>query len=146
VDVDASMTAPCAANDLFAYVDDLGRYPEWMTLVHAATPVEVDTGVWRVELRARVGPLTRSKRLRMRRTEHDPQTGRVRFERDEADGRRHAAWVLDAAVDTVADGARLDMHLHYGGGLWTAGVLERVLADHIASGQQQLLSLIVATR
>ena len=39
--------------------------------------------VWDAELRARLGPLARSKRLRMVRTVHDSQRRVVRFERQE---------------------------------------------------------------
>lgn len=147
VDVAAGLDAPCAASIVFRHVDELTDYPAWMSLVHRAEPVGGDGDgrpVWTVELRARVGPLARSKRLRMVRTLHDPHTGRVRFERHEADGRSHAPWVLDVRVADVADGSRLDMHLHYGGRLWTGGVMERVLADQIEAGRERLLALVVS--
>ena len=99
--------------------------------------------VWRVELRAHVGRLARSKRLRMARTECDPVARVVTFERQEVDGRRHAPWVLRASV---LPGSELHVHLHYGGRLWTGGVLERVLADSIVNGRQRLLALVTPTR
>ncbi len=145
MDVHASLEAPCSADDLFALVDDLAKYPAWMDLVHRAEP-ESDDLTWRVELQARVGPLARSKRLRMVRAACDPVAHTVRFERQEADGRRHSPWVLDARIDEVAGVSTLTMHLHYGGGLWTAGVLERVLADQITSGRERLLALVSPTR
>jgi hypothetical protein len=37
------------------------------------------------------------------------------------------------------------MHLHYGGGLWTGGVLERVLTDEIDRGRDHLLSVVTPT-
>ena len=40
----------------------------------------------------------------------------------------------------------LTMHLHYGGSLWTGGVLERVLADQITSGRERLLQLVATKR
>ena len=145
MDLNVDFDAPCSAPDLFRWVDDLVRYPAWMPLVHRAE-VEVDTpAVWIVELRARVGPLSRSKRLRMVRTVSDGPH-RARFERDEADGRRHAAWVLDAQVTATSGGSstgsRLTMQLHYGGALWTGGLLERVLTDQIEQGKDKLLALI----
>jgi hypothetical protein len=33
------------------------------------------------------------------------------------------------------------MHLHYGGALWTGGVLERVLSEQISSGSTRLAAL-----
>ncbi len=144
MDVAASLAAPCLPATLFPFVDDLGVYPKWMTLVHQAEPDGAD--VWRVELRARVGPLTRSKRLRMRRTVRDHAAGHLRFERDENDGRRHSPWVLDAMISEPSPGhSQLDMSLHYGGGLWTGGVLERVLADHITGGRDRLLALLAGS-
>jgi hypothetical protein len=137
------MEAPCAPADLFDRIDELTDYPEWMPLAHhvEVLPADVDgRPAWSVELRARVGPFARSKRLRMVRTDHRPDTSTVRFERDELDGRRHSAWVLDAQVVATDDGARLDMHLHYGGALWTGGVMERVLADQIVAGRERLLA------
>ena len=101
---------------------------------------------WQIELRARLGPLARSKRLRMQRTVHDEAAHVVVFERHEVDGRRHSPWVLRAAVTPTADGCALQMHLHYGGALWTGGVLERTLADQIMNGRERLLALVHSTR
>jgi hypothetical protein len=40
----------------------------------------------------------------------------------------------------------LTMRLHYGGSLWTGGVLEKVLAEQITSGRERLLQLVATTR
>ncbi len=80
----------------------------------------------------------------MVRTAHDPAGRRVRFERQETDGRRHAPWILDAHVADTGAGSRLEMHLHYGGALWAGGLMERVLADQIVAGRRQLLDLLDA--
>ena len=148
MDVRATLEAPCSAEALFAFVDDLTHYPAWMGLVHRveALPPNESQGAWLVELRARVGPLARSKRLRMVRTVHDPMGKLVVFERREADSRRHSAWVLTASVIESAGESTLHMHLHYDGGLWTGGVLERVLADQITSGRERLVALVSSTR
>jgi hypothetical protein len=54
--------------------------------------------------------------------------------------------VLDVRLSPQGDGdVRLDMHLHYGGGLWTGGVLERVLTDEIDRGRDRLLSVVTPT-
>ncbi|MGD9996046.1 MAG: hypothetical protein AB7L17_21065 [Ilumatobacteraceae bacterium] len=144
MDVAAAMDAPCDVTTLFGLVDELDGYPAWMPLAHRVESVgrdELDRPAWDVELRARVGPFARSKRLRMVRTVHDVADATVRFERAERDGRRHSPWVLDASVSATGEGSRLDMHLHYGGGLWTGGVMERVLADQILAGRQRLRAL-----
>jgi hypothetical protein len=81
--------------------------------------------------------------LRMVRTVREP--GEVVFERRETDGRRHAPWVLTGRLQATDRGSRLDVHLHYGGTLWTGGVLERILADQITSGRERLLALVSPT-
>jgi hypothetical protein len=141
VDVNAGLTAPCAPSELFVFVDDLGRYPDWLDLIARARPDEAVPEAWSIDLRARIGPLARSKRLRMVRTLHDTAAHRVRFERQEVDERRHSPWVLEAQVDAAGDGSELHMHLHYGGKLWTGGVLERALSDQIEQGRARLLAL-----
>ncbi|HQZ35283.1 MAG TPA: SRPBCC family protein [Ilumatobacteraceae bacterium] len=145
MDVHATLDAPCGADALFAFVDDLAQYPRWMDLLHRVEPAGTDEPAWNVELRARVGPFARSKRLRMRRTVHEPSAHRVVFERTEADGRSHSPWVLRAEVLELDGLSSLHMHLHYGGALWTAGVLERVLADQITSGRERLTALVRST-
>lgn len=145
----AELDAPVPPAELFAHVERLDRYPAWIALVHRATPSELDDPgddrpAWDVELRTRVGPLARSKRLRMVRTRHEPDHLAV-FERAELDGRDHAEWVLHARIDARGDEAsRLTMHLRYGGHLWTGGVLERVLDDEIRRGSERLLELVTA--
>lgn len=145
MDVHATLDAPCSGDTLFSYVDDLAQYPRWMDLLHRVEPVGTDESAWHIELRSRVGPFARSKRLRMHRTVHDPATHRVVFERSEADGRTHSPWVLRAEVLEHDGVSTLHMHLHYGGALWTAGVLERVLADQITSGRERLIELVRST-
>jgi hypothetical protein len=138
----ATLEAACSPDVLFAHVDALDRYPAWMSLVHMAEPVDSDTDpAWSIELRTRVGPLARSKRLRMERTEFQP--GRLaHFERRELDGRRHAPWVLTARVEPSGAGSRLTMELSYGGSLWTGGVLERILDEEIRRGSERLIDLV----
>lgn len=146
MDTIAHLDAPCRPDQLWPHLDDLSVYPAWVSLVHRASPAAPapdDTGpAWDVELRATLGPLARSKRLRMMRTVCDAAAGEIRFERAEVDGRQHAPWRLIARVHPTADGSRLEMHLHYGGRLWTGGVLERVLADSIESGRARLLARV----
>ncbi len=93
-----------------------------------------------MDLRGRVGPLARSKRLRMTRTTLEPEH-LVVFERDERDGRHHSPWVLRAVVEPADAGSRLEMSLHYGGGLW-ASMLERMLRDEIDQSRARLLELV----
>lgn len=145
---------------LFTQVATLERYPPWMRLVHDVVPLEPDEGrlAWWVELRARVGPFARSKKLRMVRTVFEPDT-RVRFERVQPDDREHAEWILDATVrngaETTAAGdvrsgdtacAVLTMHLEYTGELWSAGVLGRILDDEVRRGARALSELFGSDR
>jgi hypothetical protein len=146
VDVTAELAADCPPEALFDWVEDLGRYPSWLDIVPRAEPVagSEDHPAWLVDLRGRLGPLARSKRLRMVRTVHEAPSTAV-FERQELDGRSHAPWVLRAEVMPVGEGSRLTMHLHYGGGLW-GPVLERVLGDEIERSRPRLLRRIDGDR
>jgi Polyketide cyclase / dehydrase and lipid transport len=138
VDVDATLDAPCPAAALFHWVEDLSRYPAWLGIV---TRADIDgDGAWSVDLRGRVGPLARSKRLRMQRTALEAEHLAV-FERAERDGRNHSPWMLRASVTPSGGGSHLDMHLHYGGGLW-GPVLERMLRDEIDRSRARLLDLV----
>lgn len=134
------LDAPCRPEHLFRYVSDLGSYPKWLGLVDRAEPAGEDA--WIVDLRARVGPFARSKRLRMLRTVNTQPSLAV-FERHENDGRRHAVWLLKAEVAPTDEGSRLTMHLTYSGGMLGA-VVERILEDQIDDGRRRLLALIAA--
>jgi Polyketide cyclase / dehydrase and lipid transport len=146
VDVTAGLDAPVEPARLFAWVDDLDRYPAWLDIVpraERAAAADGDAGpAWVVDLRGRLGPFARSKRLRMVRTEHAPPSS-VAFERRETDGRSHSPWVLRAEVEEAGGGSRLTVHLHYGGGLW-APVLERLLGDAIERSRARLLERATA--
>ena len=137
MDVTADLDAPHPPERVHAVVADLGTYPRWLDIV---TRAERDGDAWSVDLRGRLGPFARSKRLRMVRTALEAPT-HARFERAEVDGRSHSPWVLDAKVAPHADGSRLTMHLHYGGGLWMP-VLERILRDEIERSRARLLSVL----
>jgi hypothetical protein len=142
VDRVATLDASCSPGTLFAWVDDLARYPSWLRLV---TRVDADGGTvehpgWLIDLRGRLGPLARSKRLRMTRTQWEPDRVVV-FERDELDSREHSAWVLRAEVAAQPGGSRLAMHLHYSGRLW-APVLDRLLGEEIERAQARLADLV----
>lgn len=108
-------TVEASADTTRTALADLTTYPEWLSLVSAVTANDDDS--WFVTLKARLGPLARSKRLRMVR---DGTGDEIRFVREETDGRDHAAWNLSAAVDPVDDErCRATVRLHYGGTLWS---------------------------
>ena len=145
MEIVAEMDAQCAQEELFSWVDDLARYPEWLEIVTRADPAapradSPEVPAWAVDLRGRIGPLARSKRLRMVRTLCD-SPNRVRFERAELDGRSHSPWTLEADVTGDEASAHLTMRLRYGGGLF-GPVLERVLRDEISRSRQRLARLV----
>lgn len=138
---------------VFPHVARLDAYPAWLPLVFAAEIDDASTDLthdvvtndafaWSVEIRARVGPFARSKRLRMQRTEVVADRLAV-FERAELDDRQHARWALRAELEPAgADRSRLTMHLAYDGALWTGGLLERVLEEEIRRGRAGLAGLV----
>ena len=148
------MEAPCPPEELFAWVDDLARYPSWLAIVERAVPLTATGGgtargaaddglAWSVDLRGRLGPFARSKRLRMVRTELVEPSLAV-FERRETDARHHSHWMLRAEVNRRPAGSALLMRMHYGGGLW-GPVLERLLSEEVERGRDRLLGLVSAT-
>ena len=146
MDVTATVEAPVGVEKLFGVVSDLTTYPRWLGIVHQVTAqadVSGEPSSWMVELRGKVGPFARSKRLRMvQSTCESPNI--VVFERRETDGRKHSPWVLTAQVETTSVGSNLTVNLHYGGTLFTGGVLERLLADQIVQGRERLLAVLQA--
>lgn len=138
MDVHAELEAPCPPAALFHWIDDLSRYPEWLDIVPRAVADGDDA--WIVDLRGRLGPLARSKRLRMVRVARTPDRS-VRFERQERDGRQHSPWVLSAEVTPTDGGSRLAMDLHYGGS-FAGRLLERMLRDEIDRSKPRLLALV----
>ncbi len=114
---------------LFAVVGELTTYSEWLDVVDAVEPDTDGNGsAWIVTLRARIGPLSRSKRLRMVSV---PQGApyHARFERCELDGKNHSTWVFEVAVDPLDRpplASRAKLELTYDGSLWS-GMLDGVL-------------------
>jgi hypothetical protein len=148
VDVTASLTAEVEPDVLYDAVADLAGYPQWLEIVPRAVQAEPDPGdlgpAWSVDLRGRIGPLSRSKRLRMVRTVHDPPNLAV-FERREVDGRAHSDWLMRARVSTEREPAELTMELHYGGAMWMP-LLDRLLAEEIERSRDRLLEVLEARR
>ncbi len=149
-DVEQAFSAPTEADQdhLYRVVADLGTYPDWLEVVHRAEPADPspdrpDEVAWMVTLRARLGPLARSKRLRMVRTVDDGRT--VRFERRELDDREHSSWVLSAVVEPLDQESwrsQVTVDLRYGGSLWS-GLLDAVL-QHAAEDATERLQAYVA--
>jgi hypothetical protein len=128
VDVSATAALPCPPDVAFAEVADLSTYPAWLSIVHEVVADGDDA--WLVSLGARMGPVGRTKRVRMARVVCEAPT-HVRFERAERDGRSHSPWVLDAALAASDDATTtLTMSLHYGGSRWLP-LLDMVLAQEI---------------
>ena len=154
--VERAFSAPTVApqDRLYAVMADLATYPNWLDLVHRAEPAPTASSqgdgdqappAWTVTLRARIGPLARSKRLRMVRTVDDGRL--VRFERRELDGRQHSDWTLSAWVDHLEDEpwrSEVRLDLTYGGSLWS-GLLEGVL-EAAAGDATERLQAYVAER
>jgi hypothetical protein len=120
---------------VFAVVSDLTTYPSWLGIVQRVEPDPVGDG-WLVDIGARMGFLSRSKRVRMERTAHEAPS-RSRWERCELDGRPHPAWVLEAALD----GGRLTMHLSYDGGMSLPGI-ELLLREEVRRAGRRLEDLV----
>ncbi len=137
-----------ATEQLFAAMNDLGTYAEWMSLIERcerAVGSEGDLGpAWYVTLRAKVGPFARSKRLRMVQVLSHPNE-HVRYERNEVDGKQHSAWVMEAKISPSSPvgpgdaqtGSSVTVELNYSGGLWS-GPLDVVLGSQVDVARDRL--------
>ncbi len=123
VTLGARIDAPPAT--VLAEVEDLPSYPSWHGMVHA---VEPDGDGWLVDLGGKLGPFTRTKRVRLVRAESGVP-GQVRFVRAERDRSDHGAWELQGTVDPpMGDGpCTLRFRLLYDGSSPLASMLEPVL-------------------
>lgn len=139
--------------NVFPVLADLTHYRDLIGLIHKIEQ-DTDEATWIVTLRAKIGPLARSKRLRMRRTVCDAPH-RVRFERDEVDGRSHSPWTLEATVEpgtstgagtdadasTTAESSTVTMVLAYGGSLWSP-MLNTVLDSQVEQAKAKLQEMV----
>jgi hypothetical protein len=137
VDISAEALVPFPVDRVHAEVRDLTTYPRWLSIVRKA--VAESTTTWSVHLGAGVGPITRTKRVRMVLVADEP--GLVRFERHEEDGRPHSPWVLTARLAAAAAGTALTVDLHYGGGRWLP-LLDVVLAQEVRRAGGRLAACI----
>jgi uncharacterized protein YndB with AHSA1/START domain len=138
VDLRVECELACPPDTAFEHLADLDRYPHWLGLVRRADPA--GDGAWMVELRAKVGPLARSKRLRMVRSELvTPE--RVVFERAELDDRPHAMWKLTTEVTPTPAGCVVVADLHYSGAAWVP-LLDQVLAGEVDRAKRNLSALV----
>ena len=142
----SSLDLDAPVGTVAALVDDLSAYAQWMPMIHGIERADADgETAWSVELRAKVGPFARSKRLRMVRTvrETSPDGAvTVVFARREVPVRQHSAWTMNVRVSPRGAGCTVAMDLEYGGSLWTAGVLDRVLASNIEAGKKGLAAAV----
>ena len=148
MDVRVDIDIPCEPSAIYPFVCDLVQYPQWMGLVHSAVHDPMATGpmAWIVELRGKIGPFARSKRLRMQQVVTD-SPHHVRFERSENDGQQHGQWVLEVKIadlgTELVPKSSLKMTLHYGGRLFSS-VVERALQDEIDMSKKRLLDLVMS--
>jgi len=146
MDVAASMTCESSVERVAEVVSDLILYPQWLDIVSAVEPANSRVGnagpAWLVTLRGQLGPLRRSKRIRMVAVAQSEPT-RFRFERAELDGRAHSPWTMQAELSGADGAVELTIELHYGGSLWIP-LLDRVLADEIVRAKPRLAELLAA--
>jgi len=146
VKIEVDLDVPAPPDSVWPHLELLDRYPPWMRLVHRVESVDPTDGnpAWDVELRAKIGPFARSKRLRMARTACD-ECRFVRFERAQFDGRDHAEWTLSTTLTESDAGSVVTAELFYSGDLWSGGILERVLEDEIRQAKSSLLRVVTAS-
>jgi carbon monoxide dehydrogenase subunit G len=117
VDVEGNAELSFPVAQVYAELRDLDGYATWLSIVRRVERIS-EQPAWLVELSAGVGPIRHSKKVRMIRVE-DESPSRLRFQRDETDGKQHSPWILTADLCSLDGGStHLTMHLHYGGLDW----------------------------
>ena len=127
-----------APSAVLAEMADLPGYAEWHGMVKR---VEGDGDGWLVDLGGRLGPFTRTKRVRMvRAAPEEESAGQVRFVRQEHDRDDHGAWELQCAVDP-AEGegpCTLRLRMLYDGSSPLIGMLEPLLRAEVDKSADRL--------
>ena len=144
IDLRAEAVLPCSLERAAAELERLDCYPTWLGIVLAVEPCEpgaTDAGpAWWVELGGRLGPVRRTKRVRMVRTAHTDRT--IRFERAEIDGRTHNRWVLDATLTPETEArTHVEMTVRYSGDR-RVPVLDRVLRQEVSRAGRRLVDRV----
>ncbi|MDA3015397.1 MAG: SRPBCC family protein [Actinomycetota bacterium] len=119
---------------------DLAGYGRWVSII--GDVVRDGPDAWLVELRADLGPLRRSKRLRMVRLDAESSQS-IRFSRSELDGRRHANWELRLAVEPNSDESLISVELDYDGRV-PLGPFESLVKAEVSAAARRLESILSA--
>lgn len=155
MDIEESIELDAPRAEVVEVLGELASYAEWLDIVSSAEAVDTADGdpgegpAWAVELRARIGPFARTKRLRMVRSvmADGIDATEIVFTRREVGAREFSDWTLAVTVvDSAPGSCRATLGLHYGGSLWTPGPLERVLADQISVGRERLRAVVGSRR
>ena len=64
----------------------------------------------------------------------------------EPGGAHHSRWSMTARISPEGGGTLVSIDLEYGGTLWTAGVLDKVLASNIDEGKKGLARVVSGPR
>lgn len=124
---------------LFDVVADLETYPEWLELVdNVQTGDSQHQSAWLVTLKARLGPISRSKKLRMVKSVNYPK---VEFERAETLTKDFSQWKMLAEVSESSEGSTVNIELSYGGRFWSS-TLEKVMESQIERVAKRLESYV----
>ena len=139
-----SVLVLASPDDVFPTGRHTRPVPGWLRLVHEATPDDAGRRpAWSVEIRARVGPFARSKRLRMERLAVRTGSNSWRSSGPRWTAVNTPAGRCSVEVDPTAESSSLvTMHLAYDGALWTGGLLDRVLEEEIRKGRAGLTALV----
>jgi len=123
---------------VLAEVADLTGYPAWHGMVKR---VEADGDGWLVDLGARLGPFTRTKRVRMVRADDKASgAGEVRFVRAELDRKDYGQWEMVAIVEpaTGEGPCTLRFRLRAEGSSPLIGMLEPLLRAETEKSAERL--------
>lgn len=138
MNVEESFEAPCSPEVLFAITEDLANISPWLDLLGDAKPASPDPSdvgpAWDATFVVKLGPLTKTKDVRLVQIEHEPYKSVV-YERHEIptegkDPSKIAMWRLTLKVSPTNEGSSLFVNVFYGGdalGDMAEGILTKEL-------------------
>lgn len=138
MDITLEAAFDAAPSAVLAEVGNLPGYPEWHGMVKR---VEPDGDGWLVDLGGKIGPFTRTKRVRMvRAAAEEERPGQVRFVRNERERDDHGGWELDCVVDpaTGEGPCTLRFRMLYDGSSPLIGMLEPLLRAEVDKSSDRL--------
>tara|TARA_Y100001968_G_C19441946_1_gene763022 strand:- start:3384 stop:3842 length:459 start_codon:yes stop_codon:yes gene_type:complete len=141
-----TVTVQADIEHAFSVLSDLAIYTQWLNFIDSVEPVGTeDDLVWMLVLKARLGPFSRMKKLRMAKVTSEPHK-LIRFERKEISGKDAADWSIDVNLKGLgAMSTEIIFVVSYSGKFWNR-TLETVFNTYVDQARTDLKAYFVSLR